>query len=336
MKQSQNKMNRSIRNKLELLRQVPERRPENIQTGRANFLAEARSAAKAVSKTPVARHKGWFEKFTIRKERYAMVKILTIIIIAVSTALAGTGAVAAASQNSLPDQTLYPVKLWTEDLRMAMATSSPENTLNLALQFAGRRVDEISRLTGKGVGSPDSVRMRLELEIYQAYQASTRLQGEPLAQALLRIEAALRTQEEAMLRLHTNAQSEPECARTRDMLRQHLRLFEENQGNASMLESQIRMRLQEHKPADMGAPQGNGQNGLQLQGTPQPGVECPGNGGNMYSLTGTPSGGYGNGNMYSLTGTPSGGYGNGSMYCQTQTPAPGTGTGSGNGQGGKP
>lgn len=334
MNRSQDGMNHSIRKKLESLRQVPERRVENVQKGRAKFLADARSAARTVSKTSISRHKGWFEKFTIRKERYAMIKILTIILIAISTALAGTGAVAAASQNSLPDQTLYPVKIWTEDLRMGMAESSPADALDLALEFAARRVNEISRLTGKGVGSPDSVRMRLELEIYQAYQASTRLQGEALAQALLRIESALRTQEETMLRLHTNAQTEPECARTRDMLRQHLRLFEENQGDATMLESQIRLRLQQHKPVDTGSPQSSGQNGLQLQGTPEPGVECPGSG-NMYSLTGTPSGGYGNGNMYSLTGTPSGEYGNGNLYCLTQTPSAGNGTGPGDGQGGK-
>jgi len=39
-----------------------------------------------------------------------MVKAFTIILIVVVAALSGTGAVAAASQSSLPDQALYSVK----------------------------------------------------------------------------------------------------------------------------------------------------------------------------------------------------------------------------------
>jgi len=271
--------------------------------------------------------------------------------------LSGTGAVAAASQSSLPDQALYSVKIWTEDLRIGLASASAEDTLNLALDFASRRVTEISTLTDQGVITPDSVATRLEIEIYQAYQAITQLQGDALAQALLRTEATLRTQEETMLRLNTNSQTEPVCSRTRNMIQQQIRLFEGNKGDATALQSQIRLQLQTNKPADAGNSQGAGQNSTLSQGTPQPGSgNGNGSGGNMYLLTGTPSGGYGNGNMYYLTGTPVGGFGYGYGYCTiatadaygniyynnsyysclTRTPMPGESRGSGGGSGGKP
>jgi len=101
-----------------------------------------------------------------------MVKAFTIILIVVVAALSGTGAVAAASQSSLPDQALYSVKIWTEDLRIGLASASAEDTLNLALDFASRRVTEISTLTDQGVITPDSVATRLEIEIYQLTKQS--------------------------------------------------------------------------------------------------------------------------------------------------------------------
>lgn len=345
MRKNENEIHIGLKKKLDTLNTVPGLTPEQFQNGKSKFLAEARSLARTVSLRPKARRTGWFEKLTSRKERYAMVKILTIILIAVSTALAGTGVVAAASQNSLPDQALYDVKLWTEDLRSGLASSVPEDSLNLALEFANRRISEISRLTNLGKASPDFVRQRLETQIYQAYQAVTQLQGDALTQALQRIEATLQTQEENMLRLRTNLQTEPECARTRDMLQQHLQLFKEQTGNSMELQGRIRLRLQLHKAEGSGNFQNGNQNTLQTEGTLQFGT---GNGGNSYCLTGTPSGGYGNGNMYLLTGTPEGGYGYGNMYSLTGTPEGGygngyqyclTGTpqpGSGSGQGGNP
>lgn len=316
MKTMKNEINVSLKRELDQLKAVPERMPEKIQAGRMKFMAEARLAADSVSLRSEKRHKGWFKKFTIRKERFAMVKILTIILIALGTALASTGVVAAASQNSLPDQALYDVKVWTEDLRLGIAASIPEDSLDLALEFANRRITEITDLTNMGKASPDFVRQRLEIQIYQAYQAVTQLQGDALDQALIRLESMLQTQEETMTRLRTNSVTEPECARTRDMLQQHLRLFQGQPGNPTEMQSRLRLRLQLHKSETSGNPLQNGQNGSPIQGTPQPGA------GGGYCLTGTPEGGYGSGNMYALTGTPSGGYGNGNMYALTGTPDP--------------
>jgi len=55
-----------------------------------------------------------------------------------------------------------------------------------------------------------------------------------------------------MLRLNTNSQTEPVCSRTRNMIQQQIRLFEGNKGDATALQSQIRLQLQTNKPADAG------------------------------------------------------------------------------------
>lgn len=56
--------------------------------------------------------------------------------------LFGSGGVVFASQRSLPDDTLYPVKTGIEKLQLAFALS-PESRTGLHLKFAERRVDEV-------------------------------------------------------------------------------------------------------------------------------------------------------------------------------------------------
>ncbi len=72
------------------------------------------------------------------------VAIIAIIIVV----LAGGGTIAAAA-NSMPDSTLYPVKLATEELQLTLTTSGLDKT-ELNAKFANRRADEIAYLASKG------------------------------------------------------------------------------------------------------------------------------------------------------------------------------------------
>ena len=71
------------------------------------------------------------------------------------------GGVAWAASDSLPGDTLYPVKLTTEDARLAFA-SAPGNQVGLALQFAEERVEEIQALAAAGRRVPDETIARME------------------------------------------------------------------------------------------------------------------------------------------------------------------------------
>ncbi|MGI5837498.1 MAG: DUF5667 domain-containing protein, partial [Chloroflexota bacterium] len=59
------------------------------------------------------------------------------------------GGVAVASANSLPDETLYTVKLAIEDLQLATA-SNPQTQVELEMQFASRRLEEVEAAVRQG------------------------------------------------------------------------------------------------------------------------------------------------------------------------------------------
>ena len=66
------------------------------------------------------------------------------LIIGLIIALTGGGTVAA-SQGSLPGDTLYSVKLFTEDTRTAVAFN-PDSKARLQIKFAAERIDEIKTI----------------------------------------------------------------------------------------------------------------------------------------------------------------------------------------------
>jgi hypothetical protein len=75
------------------------------------------------------------------KRRFAMTWV--IIITTLVTMMTGTGVVFA-SGDALPGDTLYPVKAWTENVQLALA--SDEGDAQLSLQFAQTRMEELQEL----------------------------------------------------------------------------------------------------------------------------------------------------------------------------------------------
>ncbi len=118
---------------LDSLKPVPPRDPARAARGRARFLAES---AQPVSENAFLRLIKQIPQF--RKERFSMNTILTLVL--VFTALfGGTAGTVYAAQDDLPTETLYPVKTFTEDLRLALA-SEPEARLTLLANLAQTRV----------------------------------------------------------------------------------------------------------------------------------------------------------------------------------------------------
>ena len=69
------------------------------------------------------------------------------LIIGLIIALTGGGTVAA-SQGTLPGDTLYSVKLFTEDTRTAVAFN-PDSKARLQIKFAAEKIDEIKTILVK-------------------------------------------------------------------------------------------------------------------------------------------------------------------------------------------
>lgn len=143
----------SLRNRLEpLLRIALDIQPPPDIEPSAAFKIKARvqlmeqiHAGRAVTKGTESRYKKQTGVIPKRR-RFSMIGIVIAIVLAVSAA--GGGSVYA-SQNSLPGDVLYPVKLGTEQVRMTL----PANDIvkaELALSFAEKRVEEMTALAEKG------------------------------------------------------------------------------------------------------------------------------------------------------------------------------------------
>jgi len=251
-----------------------------------------------------------------------MLTTLTTVLLVLSLVLGGTGGTVYAAQSSLPDDALYPLKLFTENMQEAFTANAGEE-MELQLQFANRRMEEIAAMNGEGKVAPDAVVEQLQFRLQNALHLAASLNEEEVAPALLRIQEQLRLQEQTLLQLHADEENTPLLLRTREMLREQIRLVGEGLEEPLQLQEQIREQERINQP-------GSGETELPVDGTeeqpgygPGPNTDAPGAGtctpGTGTCLTCTP--------MCVGTCTPNASNGPGPFG----TPEPG-----GNGQGGKP
>jgi len=106
---------------------------------RADFKARARYQFRSALKETVTKSHPALDWFP----RWATVATIALVLL-----LAGSGTVAAAG-SSMPDSPLYPVKLATEEVRLAL-TPSPLDKAGFCAELADRRVAEIIYLAEKG------------------------------------------------------------------------------------------------------------------------------------------------------------------------------------------
>lgn len=98
------------------------------------------------------------------------------IIFALIMTLSGGGA-AFASQDSLPGETLYPIKIFTENVRSVVARS-PESKAKLEVKFASERVAEVKELLAEKGVEPKGLDKALERFEINIKRASALLEGE--------------------------------------------------------------------------------------------------------------------------------------------------------------
>lgn len=197
------------------------------------------------------------------------VKIIGILV-AVTILLSGAGAgTVMASQSALPDEALYPVKRWSEDVRLDLA-SQPDTQMALLLDFADRRADEMVTMSAAGVPFDQELRLDMLTHLWMASQLAEDCEDPLLAQA--RVQSRLMAQETKL----TNAPEDALMTQTRDVLRQQIRLMdctteectqEVCQGGGCMTSEQlmtadqIRDQLRTDQPEGAGSENGNGYTG---------------------------------------------------------------------------
>lgn len=203
-----------------------------------------------------------------------------VSLILAASLLLGGGATVAAAQDDLPNQSLYQLKLWTENAKMAM-TGDPQEQATLLMSMAQARVQEMTALAEQGIAPPDQVRDQLQQHLHQALQLATDMDEATREQVLLQLRDCLQTQDQTMqqLQLHVDADIEPLLTRTRQMLQTQLQLADEGladpQGFQYMMENQMQYGQDEEAVPE---PNQQGDSGFHQNDESGKPEETPGNG----------------------------------------------------------
>ena len=134
---------------------------------------------------------------------------LVSLILAASLLLGG-GATVAAAQDDLPTQSLYQLKLWTENANLAM-NNDPQEQADLLMTMAQTRVREMAALADMDLTPPDQIRERLEQHLNQVLMLAADMDEATRDQTLLQLRDQLQTQDRIMeqLQSHTDSGIDP-------------------------------------------------------------------------------------------------------------------------------
>lgn len=203
---------------LQELKPIPPRDPEAAEKGKAKFLAQAKMLNRStVTNAPIQRHSNW--KQSLRQEK-KMGNLISVILV-IGMVFGGSTATVYAAQDSTPNQFLYPVKLFSEDIQLYLV-QKPQTRVELTLGYALQRIDEIIELKEVGLIPPDSVYTRLENQINLAIHYALSLQSQDREMALLQIRDQLQDRQ----RLMDQELEDPALLRTRTILQQQIQLIE--------------------------------------------------------------------------------------------------------------
>lgn len=238
-----------------------------------------------------------------------MFSTLGTVLLIVSLIFGGSGATLVAAQQSTPDQPLYAVKTWSEDVRSGLVVTE-QSRLQFALDLAERRGEEIMVMVRAGKTPPEMVQARMQQEIELALRLAAGQADPDVAPALLKIREQLKTQEQAFLHLGNpaNPQSEALLDQVRTMLRDQIKLCDDGLLDPQLLRDQLRDRDRDRIDVttdDDATPLGTGAGNPWTDETPVPG--------SGYG----PGSEYGDGENNPWTDeqpTPGSGYGPGSEY----------------------
>lgn len=233
---------------MSLLQPVPQRDGQAAQMGRQKFLEQAAILEQTVSQQPKRRLNGWI--FLFGKEPKKMPILMTILIV-LSTVFGGATATVYAAQASAPDAPLYGLKLASEDARLGL-TVEQQSRLELHLEFAQRRMEEMVALANAGQEIPEPLFNRWQTQVNNALQACAQLGDDELEPALQRIQERLRLQEQLAQNLEPAGQAARLMEQVRAEVQDRLQWVEQGIQDPLMFREQFRSGYPGPAPVEPG------------------------------------------------------------------------------------
>ena len=257
MNKDTNKIDPRLENLLDELHDVPARDPKRVAQGRARFLSQAVVIREeAVSLSSILRLREWLDKN--KPKEFKMTTLVSIITI-LGLLMGGTGGTVYASQDSLPNDALYGIKIASENFRRNIAGDA-EAQLELALEFAQNRSDEIDALLEEGEIIPEATMTQLNNHLEYALRLTGEIDGEAKIQAVNRVRNMMQIQVQHMTNLEENASEEAAqlLAQIRNRMENQLRLIDDGSLAGEGLEQQLQQGGQDQ---GQGQDQDQGQQG---------------------------------------------------------------------------
>lgn len=218
-------LNQQLEEQFDRLKTIPARDPRSAARGRARFLVEAAAlqpASEKIERTVVSRRFVW---------KFALAALAALVLF-----FGGSVGVAFAAQGTLPGETLYPVKLMCEDLRLSF-TGDPQARIDLLMQFSAVRVSEMNQLADQGSAIPAEIAERLESQVQQALQLAAGLVDKDMQAALTRIRTQLEVQVFSLTQI--SGEAGDLILQTRLMLQERLRLVDEGLTDPEAFRAQV-------------------------------------------------------------------------------------------------
>ena len=223
-----------------LKEKVPQRDPEMAAKGRANFLLEVKELQAKKSTPWLAEIFGAIFSLPIQANRRLATTVASILTAIVLT-FGAVGGTVYASQDSLPNQTIYAVKTLTEDIRLRFS-KQPEEKIRLLEMFANRRVEELYALSEKEEEFSQVTVTRLEQHAEDMLILASEQEGKDLTQSLNQIRKSLQAQEEKIAKLanteHGNAVKK--LTQVQKKLREKIHLAEEGLDNPAAFRKKMK------------------------------------------------------------------------------------------------
>lgn len=245
MKQLKNMLDPQFEDWISSLRLITPRAPQAAQRGKNNFLAQAQSMSAPVSKMTEQRHTRWIyllQNYFKNKEYSPMYAIIASFVLVLAIMFGGTGATVLAAQDSLPNQSLYPVKTFAEDLALRYTFRSTQR-FQMELDYAARRLTEMAHLGKMGQEVPETTFLRLEEHLDQALIIAAQFEEAEMIRALHQIRERLQLYIEA---IPDDLDHDPLMIRIREMVQSRLSWVESglDDPNEFRHAAQIRTRFE--------------------------------------------------------------------------------------------
>jgi hypothetical protein len=257
-------LNPQLKKMLESLQDIPERDLQASHVGRENYMAQVRSLKprRALSRARQGKPLGqrtWVTRFAA---------VAAVIVVALSS-LGGTIYAAQAAQ---PDDLLYGVKTFTEQVQI-MLEADPEDKLDLYVSFANRRMEEIHNQAAAGEQVSERALALLEQHTLKMMEQAAKLDESGLNKALQQIEENLQQQNQMMAELGQEHPQEgpPGLLHAQERIRERLEIVRNGLKEPEGFRERMRIEPTE--------PQGDGKEN-QEPGDPeggQNGTDTPGN-----------------------------------------------------------